>query len=125
MSLTSLSATKLSTLIKKKEIKAEEITLAYLERIKEQEKDLSAFITVLEERALASAKSIDQKKQKGNLAGIPALALPVGLSKENLPLGIQIMANFFQETCIFKLAFLLEKKVKFDNNKLNLQKKEE
>jgi aspartyl-tRNA(Asn)/glutamyl-tRNA(Gln) amidotransferase subunit A len=60
-----------------------------------------------------------------SLAGIPALALPVGLSKENLPLGVQIMANFFQESCIFKLAFLLEKKVKFGNNKLNLQKKEE
>jgi aspartyl-tRNA(Asn)/glutamyl-tRNA(Gln) amidotransferase subunit A len=60
-----------------------------------------------------------------NLAGIPALTIPVGLSKENLPLGIQIMANFFQESRIFKLAFLLEKKVQFDNNKLNLNKKEE
>lgn len=60
-----------------------------------------------------------------NLAGIPALTLPVGLNKENLPLGIQIMANFFQESCILKLAFLLEKKVKFDNNKLNSHRKEE
>jgi len=60
-----------------------------------------------------------------NLAGIPALTLPIGLNKENLPIGIQIMANFFQESQIFKLAFLLEKKVKFDNNKLNSPKKEE
>ncbi|MFB0566321.1 MAG: Asp-tRNA(Asn)/Glu-tRNA(Gln) amidotransferase subunit GatA [Candidatus Aminicenantaceae bacterium] len=60
-----------------------------------------------------------------NLAGIPALTLPVGLTKKNLPLGIQIMANFFQESSIFKLAFLLEKKIKFDNNKLNLHRKEE
>jgi len=60
-----------------------------------------------------------------NLAGIPALTVPVGLSKENLHLGIQIMANFFQESSIFKLAFLLEKKVKFDNNKLNFHSKEE
>jgi len=60
-----------------------------------------------------------------NLAGIPALTLPVGLNKENLPLGIQIVANFFQESRIFKLAFLLEKKVKFDNNKLNSHRKEE
>jgi len=71
MSFTSLSATKLCALIKKKEIKAEEIILAYLERIKEQEKDLSAFLTVLEEKALASAKKIDRKKEKGRLAGVP------------------------------------------------------
>jgi len=71
MSLTSLSATELSTLIKKKEIKAEEIILAYLERIQEREKEISAFITVLEERALFSAKKIDKKKKKGKLAGIP------------------------------------------------------
>jgi aspartyl-tRNA(Asn)/glutamyl-tRNA(Gln) amidotransferase subunit A len=60
-----------------------------------------------------------------SLAGIPALTLPIGLSKDNLPIGIQIMTNFFQESRIFKLAFLLEKKVKFDNNELNLHKKEE
>ncbi len=71
MSLTSLSAAKLRTLVKKKEIKAQEIILAYLKRIKEREKDLSAFITVLEEKALASAKSIDHKREKGKLAGIP------------------------------------------------------
>jgi len=60
-----------------------------------------------------------------NLAGLPALTLPVGLSKKNLPLGIQIVANFFQESHLFKLDFLLEKKVKFDNNKLNLHREEE
>jgi aspartyl-tRNA(Asn)/glutamyl-tRNA(Gln) amidotransferase subunit A len=60
-----------------------------------------------------------------NLAGIPALTLPVGMSKENLPLGIQILTNFFNESSIFKLAFLLEKKVKFGNNKLNFHSKEE
>ena len=60
-----------------------------------------------------------------NLAGLPALTIPVGLTKKNLPLGIQIMANFFQESRIFELAFLLEKKVKFDNNKLSLHRKEE
>ncbi len=51
-----------------------------------------------------------------NLAGIPAISVPVGLTGENLPLGLQIMANFFQESLLFKLAFLLEKKVKFKKN---------
>lgn len=60
-----------------------------------------------------------------SLAGIPALTLPVALSKENLPIGMQIMASFFQESNLFKLAFLLEKKVKFDNNKTNFHREEE
>jgi len=48
-----------------------------------------------------------------NLAGIPALSLPVGLTRKKLPIGIQIMGNLFQESNLFKLAFLIEKKVKF------------
>lgn len=47
-----------------------------------------------------------------NLAGIPALSLPMGLTKKKLPVGLQIIENFFQEAALFKLAFLVEKKVK-------------
>lgn len=60
-----------------------------------------------------------------NLAGIPAISIPVGLSKKKLPIGFQIMGNFFQESRLFKLAFLLEKKVQFRKNKLATQRKEE
>ena len=60
-----------------------------------------------------------------NLAGIPAISIPVGLSRQRLPLGFQIMANFFRESKLFKLAFLLEKKVKFRKSKLSLQREEE
>jgi len=48
-----------------------------------------------------------------NLAGLPAVSVPVGLDKKGLPLGIQVIGNFFQESSLFKLAFLVEKKVKF------------
>jgi aspartyl-tRNA(Asn)/glutamyl-tRNA(Gln) amidotransferase subunit A len=48
-----------------------------------------------------------------NLAGIPAISIPVGLTKQGLPIGLQVMADYFQESLLFKLAFLLEKKVKF------------
>jgi len=48
-----------------------------------------------------------------NLPGILALSIPVDLTKQKLLVGIQIIGNFFQETALFKLAFLLEKKVKF------------
>jgi aspartyl-tRNA(Asn)/glutamyl-tRNA(Gln) amidotransferase subunit A len=33
-----------------------------------------------------------------NLAGIPAISIPVGLSQQGLSLGLQIMGNFFQES---------------------------
>jgi len=48
-----------------------------------------------------------------NLAGVPAISLPVGMTKEGLPIGLQIIGDFFQESQLFRLAFLLEKKVEF------------
>jgi len=44
--------------------------------------------------------------------------LPVGLTYQKLLVGYQIINNFFQESDLFKLAFLLEKKVKFRRNKI-------
>jgi aspartyl-tRNA(Asn)/glutamyl-tRNA(Gln) amidotransferase subunit A len=46
-----------------------------------------------------------------SLAGLPALSLPMGKGKEGLPLGVQIIGNFFQEIQLFKLAFWLENRV--------------
>ncbi len=71
MSLTSLSVSELCTLSRKKEVKAEEIVLSFLNKIQEQEKKVSAFLLVLQEQALARAREIDQKREKGKLAGIP------------------------------------------------------
>jgi len=51
--------------------KVEEIVLSYLERIEEIEEKISAFITLLGEGALDRAKTIDRKKERGRLAGIP------------------------------------------------------
>ncbi len=43
-----------------------------------------------------------------NLAGIPALSLPAGFIK-SLPVGIQIMGNYFEESKILSFAMDLEK----------------
>ena len=43
-----------------------------------------------------------------NLAGLPALSLPVCLSKEGLPIGMQLIGRAFDEETIFKTAFALE-----------------
>ncbi len=48
-----------------------------------------------------------------SLAGLPAISIPIGVDQKGLPLGIQIIGNFFQESNLLKLAFSLEKKVKF------------
>jgi aspartyl-tRNA(Asn)/glutamyl-tRNA(Gln) amidotransferase subunit A len=44
-----------------------------------------------------------------NLAGIPALAIPAGLTKEKLPIGFQLMAPRFSEQILFDLGKLYEK----------------
>ena len=39
-----------------------------------------------------------------NLAGIPALSLPCGFSKEGLPIGLQIMGDYFADELILGLG---------------------
>jgi aspartyl-tRNA(Asn)/glutamyl-tRNA(Gln) amidotransferase subunit A len=39
-----------------------------------------------------------------NLAGIPALSVPCGFTREGLPVGLQILANQFQEGMLLRLA---------------------
>ena len=46
-----------------------------------------------------------------NLAGLPALSLPVTFSKKKLPIGIQLVGDSFQEQKILNLALFLEKEL--------------
>ncbi len=39
-----------------------------------------------------------------NLAGIPAMSIPCGLSQENLPIGLQLMGNYFDEATLLNVA---------------------
>lgn len=47
-----------------------------------------------------------------NLAGIPAISLPVSKSKSGLPIGLQILGPHFGEEKIFKVAYAIEQEVK-------------
>lgn len=44
-----------------------------------------------------------------NLAGLPAMSVPCGVDKENMPVGIQFIAKQFDETTMFKAAYAHEK----------------
>ncbi|MBI5124247.1 MAG: Asp-tRNA(Asn)/Glu-tRNA(Gln) amidotransferase subunit GatA, partial [Candidatus Omnitrophica bacterium] len=55
-----------------------------------------------------------------NLAGIPAISVPCGFSKENLPLGLQILAKPFDEETLFRVAYTFEKSTDFHKRKPNL-----
>jgi len=48
-----------------------------------------------------------------NLAGLPAMSLPIGLSQNGLPLGMQFIGKPFDEATIFKVAAKLEQDAGF------------
>ena len=51
-----------------------------------------------------------------NMAGLPGLNVPVGFSKDNMPIGMQIIGNSFEEAKIYKLASFIEKELNLDLN---------
>lgn len=44
-----------------------------------------------------------------NLAGVPAISVPCGLSGEGLPIGLQLVGNFWSEDVLLNLANIYEK----------------
>jgi len=107
MKLTSLTLTELEDLIQKKEIKAEEVVSAYLAQLHREEEKICAFITILEEKALARARKIDAQKEKGKLAGIP-LAIKDNILTEGIKTtcASRILGNFippYNATAVEKL----------------------
>ena len=51
-----------------------------------------------------------------NLAGIPAISVPLGESKKGLPIGMQFASNAFQENKLFSMTKFL-----FNDNKMNIK----
>jgi aspartyl-tRNA(Asn)/glutamyl-tRNA(Gln) amidotransferase subunit A len=43
-----------------------------------------------------------------NLAGLPAISVPAGLSADGLPLGLQITGRAFDEETVLRVAQVLE-----------------
>ena len=55
-----------------------------------------------------------------NLAGLPAMSIPCGFSKDSLPIGLQILAKPFDEETIFRAAYTFEQNTDFHKKKPNL-----
>ena len=58
-----------------------------------------------------------------NLAGVPAISLPCGLSTSGLPIGIQLIARHFDEPTLLRAAHNLEKALGFESTPPAIQKK--
>jgi len=56
-----------------------------------------------------------------NLAGIPAISIPCGFSKENLPIGLQLIGRPFDEATILKAAFAFEQETDFHKRRPDLR----
>jgi len=54
-----------------------------------------------------------------NLAGIPAITIPCGFSRENLPIGLQIMGKHFDEGKLLRVAYAFEQSTDFHLKKPN------
>lgn len=52
-----------------------------------------------------------------NLAGIPGLSVPCGFSNNGLPIGMQLMGNYFAETTLLNAAYHFEQATEFHKQK--------
>ncbi len=50
-----------------------------------------------------------------NLVGLPAISLPIMKNRDNLPVGLQLIAKAFNEQPIFNTAFSLERELNYNN----------
>ena len=55
-----------------------------------------------------------------NLAGVPAISLPCGLTSGGLPVGLQIIGNHFDEGSVLRAAYAYEQNTDWHRNKPNL-----
>lgn len=56
---------------------------------------------------------MDKLAEPSAVAGIPGISIPVGLDEQQLPIGLQIMGNYFQESMILNVAYQLERELQF------------
>ncbi len=113
--LHTLSAREIRDKFLKGELSAVAITEAFLKRIDQYDGQIGAFLTVLKERALEKAKSLDAKKSAGKKLGKLA-AIPIAI-KDNMHIKGEI------STCASK--FLTNYRAPFDSTVVQLLEEED
>lgn len=51
-----------------------------------------------------------------NIASVPAISIPCGVDSNNMPIGMQLIGNKFQEEKILNAAYAIEQQIKFREN---------
>ena len=55
-----------------------------------------------------------------NIAGLPAISIPAGISQDGLPMGVQLIGDRFKECELFKASAAIEKNANFAELKKNI-----
>ncbi|MBE6456149.1 MAG: Asp-tRNA(Asn)/Glu-tRNA(Gln) amidotransferase subunit GatA [Alphaproteobacteria bacterium] len=74
--------------------------------------------TALSYEAMKNMKPVDTYlgdvfTTPSSLAGVPSLALPIGLAENGLPVGLQVIGKHFDENTVFQVAQILEDEAQF------------
>ena len=48
-----------------------------------------------------------------NIAGLPGISIPCGVNSDNMPIGMQLIGNKFEEEKLLNAAYTFEKECKF------------
>ena len=48
-----------------------------------------------------------------NMAGLPGISVPAGLSEDSLPLGLQVLGRAFGEETVFRVGYVIEQAAQF------------
>lgn len=83
MNIVDMTAVELGKKIKNGEVTSVEATKAVLDEIKKKDGDINAYITVIEEEALARAEEVQKRIEAGEFADSPLAGVPVSI-KDNI-----------------------------------------
>lgn len=99
MTFTNLKAWEIAQGYRNRDFSCEEVTRDFLDKIKEKDKDINAYITVTEEMALKQAKKVDEKfhnrEEMSPLAGVP-ISIKDNISVKNVKMtcGSKMLENY-------------------------------
>ena len=97
-----------------------ELTEALIARIEDRDREINAVVVRDFDRAREAARAADARLARGErapllglpmtVALLPATAVPAGLSKAGLPMGVQVIGGWMQDLTTLRFAGLLERK---------------